>query len=778
MKPFAAILAALLIVVAARVADAEPHFELPKAIDTPTPLAPPGTAIAPVFVVDAVVSRTGEVTLARMVSGEAALAATVEASVLTWRFEPALRDGVPVAAKIHLRVELRLPGGEDATPGAASGPPRRDAAVPGAPRPAPATPAPAADVVVRGTRPLAPHVELLSAEIREMPGAFGDAFRAIEALPGVTPILSGIPYFVIRGAPPGNTGFFLDGVRVPSLFHFAIGEAVVHPGIVESVSLYSGAYPANFGRFAGGILSGDLVPPSEKLRGEVSVRLLDTGALIETPFASGRGDALVSGRIGYPGFLLKLFDPNNGLGYYDYQARVAYRLSDVSEVRVFGFGSYDSLSQGGQQILGIEFERIAVRYTRRVGKTSEVRVEAIVGHDRTESGNDPPLTLGSESYTLKADLTSHPDERTTLRAGADIVFEPYRFNFTPDSPGTGGLGTGAGMGGPTPGDPTGGDLLGAILPTAQNDLTAGVYGDLATKLSPRVDADFGARVDLFTATYPGQSQTDPTTRARQVAAFDPRLTVRYKVTRSVSLVSALGMAHQPSNIPLPIPALSFSQLGRGLQTAYQASEGVEAKLAWGFVSTATVFSNAFTGLAQLSNNCPPNAPPSCAATTVPGRSYGVEILVRRTLTERLSGWLSYTLSRSERDSFDGTLGTWAHQLSEFDRPEVANLIVAYDLGSGWRAGGRLVAYSGTPYATGSLDGTPNARTPPFFRLDLRLEKRWKMKWGHVSFIAEWLNVLLQKEQLGLTCDSAGAGACTPATIGPITIPSLGLEAAF
>jgi hypothetical protein len=89
-----------------------------------------------------------------------------------------------------------------------------------------------------------------------------------------------------------------------------------------------------------------------------------------------------------------------------------------------------------------------------------------------------------------------------------------------------------------------------------------------------------------------------------------------------------------------------------------------------------------------------------------------------------------------------------------------------------------VAYSGTPYSTDSLDGTPNARTPPFFRLDLRIEKRWMKTWGHISVIAEWLNVLLQKETLGLTCDNAGTTSCTPAVIGPITIPSLGVEAAF
>jgi hypothetical protein len=765
----------MLVLGSAGPAGAESQIDPPKALETPTPFAPAGTLIAPALVVDVVVSKTGDVTSVKVISGDEALASIVETAVLAWRFEPALRDGVPVAAKIRLRVELSLPESEEpkktdetsplpetATPGG------NGVTAPAKPPPPPVSEPAVEEVTVRGARPLAPHVQLLAAEVREMPGAFGDAFRAIEAMPGVTPVLSGIPYFVIRGAPPGNTGFFLDGIPVPALFHFAVGQAVIHPALVESVNLYSGAYPARFGRFAGGILSGETVPPADKFHGEANVRVLDTGALVETPFANGHGNALVSGRVGYPGLLLSVFDPSVGLQYYDYQARASYRLHDGSEVGIFGFGSYDSLSarekagQPLQPLLGIEFERVAARYSRRAGDTGEVRIEATVGHDRTASGNSPPITLSSESYSVKGEFTMHPSTSTTASGGADVVFVPYQFDF----------------GGSNPKNQFGGALLGAILPSAQNDLTSGLYGDLGAKLSRRIDAEFGVRGDLFTATYPGQSPLNTTTRAREVPAVDPRLSVRYKITHAVSWISAIGMAHQPSNIPLPIPALSFSQLGRGLQTAYQLSEGVEVKLPWGFTSTTTVFGNDFAGLAQLTNNCPADAPLTCAATTVHGRSYGLEVLVRRNLTERLTGWLSYTLSRSERDSFNGTTGAWGHQLSEFDRPQVANLIVAYDLGAHWRAGARLVAYSGTPYATGSLDGTPNARTPPFFRLDLRLEKRWIKSWGHISFVAEWLNVFLQKEQLGLTCLTAGVNPCMPQLIGPITIPSLGLEAAF
>ena len=117
---------------------------------------------------------------------------------------------------------------------------------------------------MRGERPEPSRTATLTRdEVREIPGAFGDPFRAIEALPGVTPIVSGLPFFFVRGAPPGNVGYFLDGIRVPLLFHVGVGPSVIHPGLIDRVDLYPGGYPARFGRFAGGIVSGETLEPGD-----------------------------------------------------------------------------------------------------------------------------------------------------------------------------------------------------------------------------------------------------------------------------------------------------------------------------------------------------------------------------------------------------------------------------------------------------------------------------------------------------------------------------------
>jgi hypothetical protein len=256
----------------------------------------------------------------------------------------------------------------------------------------------------------------------------------------------------------------------------------------------------------------------------------------------------------------------------------------------------------------------------------------------------------------------------------------------------------------------------------------------------------------------------------------------------LALVTTLGVAHQASNIPFPSPGLQFSQLARGLQSAYQYSAGAELKLPADFAASADVFLHDYTGLADYIESCPPGE----TTCTFGGRAIGLELLVRRTLTKRFTGWLSYTLSRVERDSF--FQGEWIRRLSEFDRTHVVNLVVAADLGKRWRAGARLVAYSGLPYSMSfSTAGPPDSRGPPFFRVDVRVEKKWKALGGTLALVFEWLNALLAKETLGYNCSaeapSPGFGSgvmsrgpitptCTPNQVGPITFPSIGLEAAW
>ena len=145
------------------------------------------------------------------------------------------------------------------------------------------------EVDVHGTRREIGQTTLSATDVREMPGAFGDPFRAIEALPGVAPVVSGLPFFYIRGAPPNDNAYYVDGIRVPLLFHVGIGEGVIHPALIDRVDFYPGAAPAAYGGSAGAVINGQTRDPAATPHGEANVRLIDAGALVESPLDDGAG---------------------------------------------------------------------------------------------------------------------------------------------------------------------------------------------------------------------------------------------------------------------------------------------------------------------------------------------------------------------------------------------------------------------------------------------------------------------------------------------------------
>jgi hypothetical protein len=189
-----------------------------------------------------------------------------------------------------------------------------------------------------------------------------------------------------------------------------------------------------------------------------------------------------------------------------------------------------------------------------------------------------------------------------------------------------------------------------------------------------------------------------------------------------------------------------------------------------------------------------NAPSTytCNDHAVNGKAYGLELWARRSLTKRLAGWLSYTLSRSTRDTHYSNNGVDAvvNVVSEHDRTHVLSAITAYNLGAHWRAGARLVFYTGSPYSP-TANGSPvppinRNRYPDFYRADVRLEKRWMLgEASHVSLVLEVQNVTFTREANTLACGTMNNPAASPAPDKcsvsfnvPITIPSIGVEGAF
>jgi TonB family protein len=793
---------------AAEAQDQTPPGITPPVVQNGTDVPYPGGAHGEAAVLlELVIAKDGTVSDAVVTEGAEPFAEQARRAVLGWRFTPALRAGVPVAARIRARITFHEVQSDND-----SGQKNR---ADGTPRPAPASPpSPNAndedEVTVHGARREIGETTLSADDVREMPGAFGDPFRAVDALPGVLSVVSGLPFFYIRGAPPNDNQYLLDGIRVPLLFHVGIGEGVIHPRLIDRVDFYPGAPPAAYGGAAGAVIAGQTRAPSAEPHRELNLRLVDAGALIEYPVDQGRGSVLVAGRYGYPGPILGAVTPTIELGYWDYQARGSLRLGARDTVGVFAFGSHDYVGTAETrngvvgpivEQLASDFHRVDLRYDRQLDD-GHLRVAATLGYDSQggagQGENAAVTTVTNLSAALRLEADGKLSSAVRLRGGADAWLDHYSFaqgQIPNDDQGT-----------PQPQVPS------SANPPPTN-FTGDAHADVVWRAGPRVELVPGVRANLFASRRAnGPSGANVNT---VVPAFDPRLSARVTLAPSVAWLSALGLSHQyPALRVGAIPAMLVSVPGfpagdSHLQSVAQASQGIEIALPADFTLTTTGFFSGWWGLTDLTGNCiqimpavippmnamrPPPIPWVCPSNQpVRGVAYGVELLLRRPLSKRLSGWLSYTLSRSAREQhFVTPTGgdAMATVASEYDRTHVLNAVVAYDLGRRWRAGARFVFLSGTPYSNfaGNVPVPPynDHRDPPFFRLDVRLEKRWSLgENGYIAFIAEGQNVTLSKETtpFGLDCKSmagpqGGTTQCTHPAIGPITIPSVGVEASF
>jgi hypothetical protein len=752
------------------------------------------------------IDAQGSVSDSRAIDGADPFAAAAVSAARLWTFVPAQRAGKAVPARIHLQVNFHAPVVE-----APETPEAPASVAPHANQPPVVVPLD--EVRVRGNRSEVGETKLTGAEVRQIPGAFGDAFRAMEALPGVTPLVSGLPFFFVRGSPPGNTGYFLDGVAVPLLFHLALGPSVIHPGLIDHVDFFPGGYPARFGRYAGGILDGETLPPATHVHAEGNIRVFDAGALAEAPMLDDRLTVLVAGRYSYTAALVQLIAKDTRVGYWDYQARIAYKLTPRDTISVFSFGSFDEIDNRDRQtvensqgqsfdsvspfypLFKTEFHRIDFRYDHDTAN-GHLRVAATLGIEDSIAGSSLTQQTGVAAKSLQ--LRTEGEERLSpslkLRYGADVLLYHYAFD---------------------PGDRAMLDIQ-SLFPT-RNDVMMGAYADTIWKASDRVEVVPGIRADVFTSRLapqgPEPANMDMTVPipgglSNSVAQLgvDPRLATRVAASRHVTWVSTFGVSHQPPSFAVPVPGLSLGRLNSGLQTSLQASQGFEFALPLEITLTTTAFLHHYLGLTDATATClgpgsdTSNVGTDCLAKTVSGRSYGIELLARRDLTKRISGWVSYTLSRTTRET-QGIIAPSQLPLpdglvpqksglqeipSEFDRTHVLNVVGAVDLGAGWRAGARLLLYTGRPYSP-QIDGVPVApydslRLPTFYRIDVRLEKQWRaFGTGHISFVLEGMNVTLRKEAVDVTCQTMTNGTydkCSPQYIGPVSVPSIGVEGAI
>lgn len=691
-------------------------------------------------VLSLVIDEEGQVTSVKLVSGSEPFSGAAMRAAPSWKFAPALRDEEPVSSKIYFLVVFE----PKVEPAELSDEEPTDAGVDSSGEDEPplsrevsqASGQALEEVVVYGKLPDPGTTELSRAEVRNLAGAFDDPLRSIEVMPGVTPIASGLPFFFVRGAPPGNVGYFIDGIRVPLLYHAFLGPSVIHPAFIRNVSLNAGPMPARFGRVAGGAVEAELAEPEGAMRAEASIRLIDAGAFAEAPINKGRGYALLGGRYSYTALLISAFSPGQRLDYWDYQALVGHSIGRDDEISLFGFGAFDYVGTNGEVLGGTEFHRADLRWDHRFSKDTEFRWAVTYGRDRTRSDSGYLAdTLFGSRFEFE-----HRAKKVIFRSGADVWIDRYSMEVI------------AAIAEP--------ETYFELFPE-RTDATGGAWTDFVLFPKGRVQVIPGVRADVFSSL------------GTQLYSVDPRIFAQYRLTKNLRAIHGIGVAHQSPNFVPSIPGAQVAGLDGGLQRSLHASTKYEAELPGNITGSIAFYLN---GTQEMTDPIGLSQTLSIDETSADkrsqGRSMGVEIYLKRPLTRNLGGLLSYTLSRTTRSH------SAIQTLPGYDRTHVLNGALTYDFGHHIRASARVAVASGIPGRRTTLDGFvfDQSRSFPYVRSDLKIAKRWYVSehfnWG---VHAEVLNATHSPNVSRRDCTVSG---CENKGSAPVTFPSIGAEASW
>ena len=564
-------------------------------------------------------------------------------------------------------------------------------------------------------------------ELTRIPGTRGDALRTVELLPGVARPPFGAGAIIVRGSAPADTQVLLDGIPVALLYHFGGLTSFINSRLLETVDFYPGNFSVRYGRRRGGIIEATVADPArDRLHGVLDLNLIDGSVLAQGPITSDLSVAAAARRSWIDlvlGSALEGSDVSTVAApvYYDYQALANYRPGQHDKLRLMFYGSSDNFKLLFQQPsdqdptisgnfkLATQFHRAHATWSRKMSDRVDHDLELAGGFFNFAFGIGDAFDFslkGFESY-LRSEWRARVSDKVRLIAGLDVALLSGDVSYAgpPITQQEGNPDNGSG-GGTAPSNRAHietSDAFTVVQPA--------IYLESDLDLKP-VRLVLGSRFDYFSEI--------------KKSSFDPRLAIHYSLTENTRLKGGVGMFTQGPQFQESSPAFGNARLGpthtvhTGLGFEHTFMPGVNLSVE-GFYKYLydRIIGTDYGQAPQFINGGK-------------GRVFGLEVLAK-VYQGRFFGYLSYTLSRSEREDHNE-----GYQLFDFDQPHILTVTGVYRLGHGWEAGLLFRLTSGsltTPVVAAVYNkdtglyspiyGPLNSiRSRYFHRLDLRIEKLW------------------------------------------------------
>nr|WP_304315689.1 TonB-dependent receptor [Phocaeicola plebeius] len=610
-------------------------------------------------------------------------------------------------------------------------------------------------------------------EIEKAPGANRDISKVVQNYPGVA--FSPIGYrndLIVRGGGPSENRFYLDGVEIPNINHFSTQGAsggpvgLIDADLIRSVKFYSGAFPADKGNALSSVLDfslrdGDMERNSLKATlGASEVSLSSNGHI------GNKTSYLVSVRQSYLQALFKILGLPFLPAYTDASFKIKTRFDSHNELTLLGLGGIDRMKLN----LGIEGEdaEYMLSYLPEINQEtytvggvyrhySQRHVQSIVlsqsylnnrnvkYRDNDESSEENlTLRLGSIEQETKLRMENTSSWSVwKVKAGFDLNYSRYKSNeyrkvFT--------------------------NALREY--DYHTDLSLWRWGMFASVDYAAPDKSFTASMGVRTD---GNNYSDKMKELwRQLS---PRLSVSYRLIEGLTLSGHVGLYYQlPSYTALGFKGEEGEYVNRHLDYISVSQESLG--LSWTPNENMELSVEGFYKLyGHMPFSLSDQIPLSCKgndygtignealSSEAKGRSYGVELMFKWLLTQKLNLSSSLTIFKSEFK--DGEQGSYVP--SAWDNRFILNMSGTYNFPKHWSLGAKVSCIGGSPYTPYDVEKSSlveawnvqgrayydysrynQERLPVFGQLDVRVDKTFYLKKCMLGFYLDIQNITASK----------------------------------
>ena len=610
-------------------------------------------------------------------------------------------------------------------------------------------------------------------EIEKAPGANRDISKVVQNYPGVA--FSPIGYrndLIVRGGGPSENRFYLDGVEIPNINHFSTQGAsggpvgLIDADLIRSVKFYSGAFPADKGNALSSVLDfslrdGDMERNSLKATlGASEVSLSSNGHI------GNKTSYLVSVRQSYLQALFKILGLPFLPAYTDASFKIKTRFDSHNELTLLGLGGIDRMKLN----LGIEGEdaEYMLSYLPEINQEtytvggvyrhySQRHVQSIVlsqsylnnrnvkYRDNDESSEENlTLRLGSIEQETKLRMENTSSWSVwKVKAGFDLNYSRYKSNE-----------------------------YRKVFANAlreydyHTDLSLWRWGMFASVDYAAPDKSFTASMGVRTD---GNNYSDKMKELwRQLS---PRLSVSYRLIEGLTLSGHVGLYYQlPSYTALGFKGEEGEYVNRHLDYISVSQESLG--LSWTPNENMELSVEGFYKLyGHMPFSLSDQIPLSCKgndygtignealSSEAKGRSYGVELMFKWLLAQKLNLSSSLTIFKSEFK--DGKQGSYVP--SAWDNRFILNMSGTYNFPKHWSLGAKVSCIGGSPYTPYDVEKSSlveawnvqgrayydysrynQERLPVFGQLDVRVDKTFYLKKCMLGFYLDIQNITASK----------------------------------